>query len=748
MSRHVYTLKKPAAWFGESWREALPLGNGLTGVIVPGAVADEHIQFNRHDLWHGGNDGGEIPDITDAFRRMREFIDAGDYVSANQDNLAKALREKGYGAMCECPYPLGWLDMIFVPEGMFRHYRRGVNMQTGEAFVSFSINGCRYQRRMFVSRKRDVTVIRMTGDKPFTVRYGFRLFSDAKPASVSKNSICLTAADGVSAARVLFRGEFSSEIRGEGLELTGTDYTVLIRCSSHGSPLDLGGSDELTYETLLDEHVAKHSALYDAVSIKLADENEFEPSNEELLARAYDDQASPALIERLWRFGRYLFISAACEEGNPVPLYGLWHGGDGLPWSQYVANENVEMTYWHTMAGGLGYAIPPLLRHYTSKTEKFRECARKVFGMNGIWISAYTTPNVGSFSVPVVVISNWISCAGWLSRHFWDYYLYTGDEKMLREEILPFMYEAALFFRDYAVEDGDHIRLYPSVSPENTPSNLPREGVPFGCMAVQNALMDFAVMKELLTHLLAGINITGQYGDEADSFRKLLGKIPEYTANSDGSVKEWQHPDIEDNCHHRHLSHIYPVFPGNEVTEYKDPESFEKFRKAVDLRNLGSQSGWSLAHMASIYARMGAAEKAADCLDIMAKSVIMDSLLTLHNDWRGMGMTLVWGKDATVQLDAAFGIVNAVQEMLFSWQEDALSILPALPKRLAYGSVKSIVFPGGTVDISWEETGELTVTVHAQRKLDTGLLIGRKEAGRVKLDEGTSETLSFDFRRF
>ncbi|MBQ4353645.1 MAG: glycoside hydrolase N-terminal domain-containing protein [Clostridia bacterium] len=742
MNRHIYTLKKPASCYGEMWRDALPLGNGLTGVLIPGAAACESIHFNRHDLWHGGGENSAVPDVSDAFRAMRKFIDDGDYASANRDNLRAALAEKGYKAGCEVPYPLGWLDFEFVPEKMFSHYRRGVNMRTGEAFVQFTVDGCRYSRQAFVSRDSDITVFRMSADRPFTMTYSFRLFSEAEDSIVSENSIRRVSKDGDTAANVLFLGSFTSQVHGSALEVTGQDYLVLVRCSSHGSALSLDAFAAETYDSLLAKHTALHTPLYDAVTIEFAPEEDFARSNEEMLDEAYEDTASPALLERIWRFGRYLFISAAAENGNPVPLYGLWHGRDGLGWSQYVANENVEMTYWHTMAGGLSYAIPSLIRYYTSKTEKFRECAKNLFGMNGIWISAYTTPNRAGAGVPVSVIANWISCAGWLCRHFWEYYLYTGDEKMLREEILPFMYEAALFYRDYAVEDGDKIRLYPSVSPENTPGSCLKlatksaSGHP--CPAVQNAVMDFAVMKELITNLLRGIEITGMYADEAASFRALCEKIPAYMINEDGAVKEWMHPELTDNYAHRHLSHIYPIFPGTEVTAFNNPDLFEAFRKAVHLRKLGSQSGWSLTHMASIYARLGEGEKVIECLDIMAKSVLLNSLLTLHNDWRKMGMTLNWENSAVVQLDAAFGAVNAMQEMLFCWQEEALSVFPALPARLSSGSAHGLVFPGGTIDIVWNADKSVTVTVHASKNISTALLLHGKKQTQIILTAGES----------
>ena len=746
MSRHIFTLNRPASWPHEEWREALPLGNGLTGVLIPGSIAAEHITFNRHDLWHGGSEGGVIPDITETFRAMREAIDRGDYTAANQDNLMTALQEKGYSSGPEVPYPLGTLNLTFTPEGMFRHFRRGVNMRTGEAFVQFEIGGCRYTRRMFVSRDSDIAVLRMSADRAFTVSWDFSLFSETGETEITDRSILKTAKDGKSAARLLFCGDIQTEVRGESVKVTGRDYTVLIRCSSHGSPLSLERTQGESYESLLAKHTALHTPLYDAVTIELAEEGEHEPTNEEMLDEAYDDEASPALIERLWRFGRYLFISAASDRGNPVPLYGLWHGADGLPWAQYVANENVEMTYWHAMAGGLAYAVPPLLRYYASKTEKFRECAQKMFGMRGIWISAYTSPNVAGPCVPVAVIGNWISCAGWLCRHFWEYYLYTGDEKLLAEEILPFMHEAALFWLDYAEEIDGTLLLRPSVSPENTSGSLldlpTKSATGHRCPAAKNATMDFAVMKELFTNLLEGIRITGLYADEAGQFRAALGKIPAYMINEDGAVKEWMDPALADNYAHRHLSHIYPVFPGNEVTAQSDPELFEAFRKAVHLRELGSQCNWSLTHMAAIYDRLGEGEAAAECIDLLAKSVLLPSFFTVCNDWRHMGMTLDW-RDVPVQLDAVFGAVNAVQEMLFRWEKTALSVLPARPARLRSGRVQGMAFPGGSIDFSWTENGAVTVTVHAQRALDTKLLVREREAGQLRLGAGEAQTLSF-----
>ena len=739
MNRHVYTLERPASSLGQMWREALPLGNGLTGVLIYGAIGEETVHFNRFDLWEGGVDG-PIPDVSDTFKKMREAVLSGDYLSANQDNLMHALFGKGYACCPETPYPLGYLKISFAPDNIFRHYRRYLDMRKGEATVEFYIGEHKYSRRAFVSRDSDITVIRMSGEIPFTVKYTPELFGCNESVAISERGFSMRSEERKTGINVAFTGEFESKIIDGTLEVTGRDYTIIVRCSSHGSPLDLSEYLGESYEALLKKHTALHTPLYDSVDIKLAPDEEFRSSNEKMLNDAYDNCASPALIERMWRFGRYLFITGAAENGFPIHLYGLWYGEAKLIWSQYVANENVEMTYWHALPGGLSFAIPPLIRYYTSKMTKFRECAKKVFGIKGIWISAYTTPNVAGLCVPVSVISNWISCAGWLSRHFWEYYLYTCDEKLLRNEILPFMYEAALFYCDYVVYKEEKVQFAPSVSPENTPTNLMGLDTdsPTGHNApvAVNATMDFAIMKELLTNLLSGIKITGMYIDEKEKFQNALSAIPPYMVNSDGAVKEWMSNALEDNYEHRHLSHIYPVFPGNEVTADNDPELFNAFRRAVELRELGSQVGWSLTQMANIYARFGQAEKAVECLDIMAKSVLLPTLATLAHDWRHMGMTLNW--ESVFCLDAAFGAVSAVQEMLFRYEKNALAILPALPERFCQGSVRGIVFPEGTADITWSKKGIVRVTVHAAKHIDTRVYIGGKYVDRIDIEPGKS----------
>lgn len=294
------------------WREALPLGNGLTGVLIPGSIAEEKICFNRHDLWEGGSNR-PIPDITETFQAMRASIDRGDYQAANQDNLKRALREKGYETKCDSPHPLGWLHTDFTPSDLFKSYRRGVNMRTGEAFVEFDVDDCHYRRTAFVSRDCDVTVMRMTADRYFTTAYRFELYNQRDFCTVTEDGIHCRSKDGYTEVSIRFAGDFTAAVSENTLSVTGRDYVVYIRCASHGSECSLDGIVDKTYAELFTAHTVLHTSLYDAVSIELASDESHDATNEQMLDDAYDGEASSALLERLWRFGRYLFISAAAR---------------------------------------------------------------------------------------------------------------------------------------------------------------------------------------------------------------------------------------------------------------------------------------------------------------------------------------------------------------------------------------------------------------------------------------------------
>ena len=372
-----------------------------------------------------------------------------------------------------------------------------------------------------------------------------------------------------------------------------------------------------------------------------------------------------------------------------------------------MANENLQMIYWQSLSGQLAETHLPVFDYFDRMMDDFRENAQKLYGCRGIYVPAVSTPESGLLKCIAPHIIHWTGAAAWLAHHYFDYYEYTGDEAFLRERALPFLRETALFYEDFfEVDEEGFYRSAPSNSPENTPGNH-WDGKAMGASMeiTMNATMDFALAREVLTHLVEAATILGFGGEEVKKWGRMLKRIPPYKRNEDESVAEWMHSFYTDNNHHRHQSHIYPLFPGNEVTATSDPALFAAFERTIEKRlNIGisEQTGWSLAHMANVYARLKRGNKALNCLNLMSRSCLMNNLFTTHNDWRnmGIGVDMAW---APFQIDANMGWSAAVQEMLLQSEPSRVCVLPALPDHWSRGSVSGLVARGNIqVSIEWD----------------------------------------------
>jgi len=700
--KHIY-CSKPSSWAGELWREALPVGNGFTGALLSGGAGVEHIWLNHFDRWEGQRE--ELPDVKEAFLEQRRLVLEGKYREA-KTLLSDALKEKGYNAYRGVPSAPVTLRVDYNQKLPFRGYERGLEMDTGTAYTRFTTGGCRQERKAFVSDS-DVFVYEFTSEAPVDLR-------------VSRPSDEL---------RIAINGSFANRVEYESfIDFTGV--TSMRLCCAFGREPDIDA--------------APSRSRVSGASLSLGDGDH---SNNELLDRAYADGADGELVAKLWEFGRYLFASGTREGGYPFPLYGLWHGTANPQWSQNVANENVEMIYWHACPGDMAELVRPLIHYYYNKIPDSRENAMKLFGCRGIAVSVYSTPVSGLIAPNVPVITNYTGCAGWLSRHFYEYWLYTRDSELLESEILPFMLESARFYEDYIVYGADgKLIIAPSVSPENTPSNLmPPAGsgpIPHPNPVVRNALMDVGILRDLLESLIE-LNETRPLDRERVAlWKRMLEALPEYAVNADGTVKEWLSDDLSDNYRHRHLSHIYPLFPGGEVR--KGHPLFDSFVSAVNLRELGAQSGWSLAHMAAIYARTGDAEAAFECVNTLVRSCLLQNFFTLHNDWRDMALTLNANSGAPVQLDALMGIVNAVQEMLMRWDKGRVNLLPACPRALSKGSFDGWRIPDAHVSCEWDaDNGRMSARFTAVR--DTSFTVSFPEfSGMMDMRVSIRESETFE----
>jgi len=726
---HGMTMRYPAT----RWQDALPVGSGVVGALMYGQIRDDTILLN-HDSLYFPRGRPEVLDVSALLPEVRDLIKSGRYRDAAQVMPAayaeRAGVESGSTNKGRDPYQPFCSILLGTPDnGPFRDYRRGVDFASGRAWMRWTDDAATFTREVFVSRATDTVFLRIRGSEAGSVGCRVSLqaarneqmsgppHSNSVPADIE-----LSASQRVSAGErsVAFVGRYANgfsfgavghlETSGgsvsaadDALVVEGADEAVMrVRLFLGEDPDEAAprllaelGDTPPDFDAAFAEHSRLHGGLFGGMTLDL--DCEGRASNEEMLMSAYEGDVPTALVRTMFEYGRYLLICSSRPGGWPANLQGIWNGDYAPAWNSDIhTDENIQMNYWQALPGGLAEAALPMFDYFERFIDDFRENARNIFGCRGILIpiamttTGHDTPRSWS---------NWTAAAGWIAQHFYDYYLFTGDREFLRNRAVPFLKETALFYEDFLVKGDDGKLLFnPSLSPENRPRNS-------NSLIAMNATMDVAICREVLTNLCDACEILGIETDGVRRWRDMLEGLPEYEINEDGAMKEWLHPAFEDNYHHRHQSHIYPLFPGLEITEETSPELYKACREAVEKRlvvGLTSQTGWSMAHMANIYARLGWGDRSLECLELLTRSSTGPNLFTYHNDWRCMGLSLGHGGNPPFQIDANLGIASAVLEMLAFSKPGMIKLLPALPTRWRSGAAKGIACRGGvTVDMEW-----------------------------------------------
>ena len=742
--RYQMTSKVPAT----RWQDAFPTGNGTLGAAVYGGITGERILLN-HEALFARTDKPTLPDISAHLPELRRLLAAGQYEEAAYF-LDERAREAGYEYRQPDAYQLaGDLVVRTQTAAAFREYERRLDFLTGEVTVSWREGDTRYARELFVSRADDTVVLRIRREVPAAVSCALSL-TPHEPRGEAPVSFQASAEGewltlegqwehgeehGIVARVVTQGGELSTEA--ETIQVTEAEEVLVLLQLYANEP----GAEALPrlraalaalpadYATLRARHATLHGEMFRRMRLDLQAGEARKLSNEQLLLDGYGGDPDTALIERLFDYGRFLLICSSRPGGLPANLQGVWNGDWAPPWSSdYHNDENIQMNYWQALPGNLPEVTLPYFDYYEWSREDYQTNAQAVYGCRGLFAGIAQTTHGLAHLGPWL---NWTAGAGWLAQLFYDYWLFTGDREFLAQRAMPYLKEVAAFYEDFQVEGPDgKLLLSPSLSPENVPD------LPGASYVVQNATMDVAIAREVLGNLIATCEALELNDPGEARWREILAQLPEYEINEDGAIREWLYPGLKDNYHHRHQSHIYPLFPGFEVTEESDPRLFEALRVAVEKRlvtGMSSQTGWSLAYMANIYARLGNGGRALECLELLTRSCVGPNLWTYHNDWRAMGLTLDWfgGVQQLFQIDANFGATAAMLEMLVFSQPGVIKLLPALPEKWVRGEAQGIRCRGGAeVSVKWDlaaGTAEATrVAAEAQTlrvKLPPGMAV-------------------------
>lgn len=726
-------MERPAT----KWQDAVPVGNGKIGAMMYGNIASEYILFNHENLWLPVFEKIENYDFSPYLEKYRRLLEQGRCHEA-AEYWNKSIKEAGWPDFTygNPNHPAFDLEIKQPLKGVFSHYARSLDMATGEAKTKWSSCGIDFERKMFVSRKDDVFVMEISSTGAYALDLELALkkhpFAPGDyPAKLKEDEIPLTTEVITENGDILFIGRHPDgkcyfgtmhivttggivTQKENGFNIEKADKVIVfVKLDTTENPeKDRHSFESLDeYNKLFEGHALLHKELFKRVSFTLFDDAD--DTNEGLLRKAYQTEAPLILYEKLFYFGRYLMISSASVWGGlPPNLQGIWNGEYLPAWnSSYTLDENIQAMYWQVLPGNLPEMTESYFGLIENHLEEWRQNAKRFYGCRGL-LAPLSIGNHSSIAenMPYLLVT---CVAGWLVRYYYEYYLYTLDEKFLLERALPIMEEVALFYEDfiYLDKNGKAV-ICPSMSPENNPI-VHEEGYepdPW-LRASVSPTIDFAILKELLTTLISVYDKFGIENENKQRYIDLLGKIPEYRINSDGALAEWIDPQYGDNYSHRHFSHMYPLFPGNEITS-DDTKLIEACRRTMELKTVRatSMTCWGFIHSAMLYIRLFETDKVEEMLEYIVKGCVLDNFFTTIWDGRGMGVAECFAsgtpyRSAIPQLESNMGMTAVITDLIVrSTEHDEIFVLSALPDRWRKGELNGIKCMGKTdISVKWNK---------------------------------------------